>query len=294
MILSMTGYGMASAQKDDVTVSVEIRTVNHRFLDLHVRISREYLFLEGEIQKTVRKVLDRGRVEINVSIQNTGPTAFLVNENLAKGYVEAGHKLRENFNIQGDLDIKTLLSLPGILQNRDTLPVDASGAFSELTENCIQEALQGVLRMRRQEGDALRADMLKNLDAIEEGADRIRELSKSSAADTLQKLQDRLEQLLPQNAGSIDPQRLAQEAALLADKADISEEITRLQSHIEQYHSLMDAEEKTGKKLDFLLQELHRETNTILSKSDNLEISRHAIAIKTFIEKLREQVQNVE
>ena len=294
MILSMTGYGMASAQKDDVAVSVEIRTVNHRFLDLHVRISREYLFLEGEIQKAVRKVLNRGRAEINVSIQNTGPTLFLVNENLAKGYLEAGQKLRESFNIQGDLDIRTVLSLPGILQNRDTLPTDTTEVFSELTGNCVQEALEGVLRMRRQEGDALKADMLKNLDAIEEDADRIRELSKSSAADTLQKLQDRLQQLLQQSPGSVDPQRLAQEAALLADKADICEEITRLKSHIEQYHSLMDAVEKTGKKLDFLLQELHRETNTILSKSGNLEIARHAIAIKTNIEKLREQVQNVE
>jgi uncharacterized protein (TIGR00255 family) len=294
MILSMTGYGMASAQKDDVTVSVEIRTVNHRFLDLHVRISREYLFLEGEIQKAVRKALDRGRVEINVSIQNTGPTAFLVNENLAKGYLEAGQKLKENFNIPGDLDVKTLLGLPGILQNRDTVPEDASGVLSELTGACMQEALESVLRMRRQEGDSLGADMLNNLNAIEEGAGRIRELSQSSAADTLQKLQDRLQQLLPQGGGGVDPQRLAQEAALLADKADISEEIARLGSHIEQYHTLMESEEKTGKKLDFLLQELHRETNTILSKSGNLEVARHAIAIKTDIEKLREQVQNVE
>jgi len=136
--------------------------------------------------------------------------------------------------------------------------------------------------------------MIQNLASIQECVDRIQSLSSTSAAETLQKLQDRLSQLLPQGGGGVDPQRLAQEAAMLADKADISEEITRLKSHIEQYHSLMDAEEKTGKKLDFLLQELHREINTILSKSGNLEIARHAIAIKTDIEKLREQVQNVE
>jgi len=294
MILSMTGYGMASAQKDDFTVSVEIRTVNHRFLDPHVRISREYLFLEGEIQKAVRKVLDRGRVEINVSIQNTGPAVFLVNENLLKGYLEAGQKLKEDFNIQGDLDIKALLGFPGILQNRDTMPDNASGVLSELTDACMQEALSGVLRMRRLEGDALRTDMLSNLDVIGNGVDRIQELSITSAADILQKLQDRLSQLLPQGGGDVDPQRLAQEVALLADKADISEEIARLKSHIEQYRSLVDSEEKSGKKLDFLLQEFHRETNTILSKSGNLDIAHHAIAIKTNIEKLREQVQNVE
>jgi uncharacterized protein (TIGR00255 family) len=294
MILSMTGYGMASAQKDDFTVSVEVRTVNHRFLDLHVRVSREYLFLEGEIQKAVRNVLDRGRVEVNVSIQHTGPTAFLANENLVKGYMEAGEKLKKSFNVKGELDIKTLLGLPGILQNRDSVPAETSGVLSELTDACMRDALSGVLRMRQQEGDSLRADMLNNLNAIENGVARIQELSVTSAADIQKKMQDRLQQLLPESGGGVDPQRLAQEVALLADKADICEEIARLKSHVDQYHSLMDSEEKTGKKLDFLLQELHRETNTILSKSGNLEIARHAIAIKTDIEKLREQVQNVE
>jgi len=294
MILSMTGYGMGSAQKDEVAVAVEIKTVNHRFLDMHVRISREYLFLEGEIQKAVRKTLDRGRIEINVSIQHTGPTVFLVNENLVKGYLEATEKLKEDFSIRGELDVKAVLSLPGILHNRDTLPDDASSTLSELVNTSLQSALDGVLRMRRQEGESLREDMTRNLSEIGEGVDRIQTLSINSAAEALQKLQDRISQLLPQGEGGIDPQRLAQEAALLVDKADISEEITRLKSHVEQYHSLMDAKEKTGKKLDFLLQELHRETNTVLSKSGNLEIARHAIAIKANIEKLREQVQNVE
>ena len=292
MILSMTGYGSGTAQKDDVTVAVEIRTVNHRFLDLHVRISREYLFLETEIQQQVRNALARGRVEVNVSVQNASQTAFLVNSNLARGYLEVAEKLRNEFNFQDALDLKTILSLPGIVQNRDVMQADAVSVLSELTNRSMQTALDGVLGMRRQEGDALRTDMLGNLTNVEQSALRIQELSASSAGEYLQKLRDRLAQLLP--PGGIDPQRLAQEAALLADKCDISEEIARLKSHIEQYHALMDAEEKTGKKLDFLLQELQREANTILSKSGNLEISRHAISIKTDIEKLREQVQNVE
>jgi uncharacterized protein (TIGR00255 family) len=294
MILSMTGYGIGSAQKDDIAVAVEIRTVNHRFLDMHVRLPREYLSLEGEIQNAVRSALDRGRVEINVTIQHTGPTVFLVHDNLVRGYLEAAEKLKEDFNIRGELDTKTVLNLPGILHNRETLSDDASGTLSELVTACVRSALEGVLRMRRQEGESLRKDMIRNLANIQECVDRIQPLSITSAAETLQKLQDRLSQLLPKGGGGVDPQRLAQEAALLADKADISEEIIRLKSHIEQYHLLMDAEEKTGKKLDFLLQELHRETNTILSKSGNLEIASNAIAIKTDIEKLREQVQNVE
>jgi uncharacterized protein (TIGR00255 family) len=294
MILSMTGYGAGAAQKDDISVSVEIRTVNHRFLDLHTRISREYLFLEGEIQKAVHKALDRGRVEVSVSIQHTGATAFMINESLVAGYLEAAGRLRENFDIQGVLDTRSILSLPGILQNRETLSSEASDTLSDLAARCMESALDGVLRMRRKEGESLRADMLRNLAAIEEGANRIETLSVKSASETLKKLRDRLSQLLEPEEVGVDPQRLAQEAALLADKADISEEITRLKSHVEQYRSLVDADEKTGKKLDFLLQELQRETNTILSKSGNLEISNLAIAIKTDIEKLREQVQNVE
>jgi uncharacterized protein (TIGR00255 family) len=292
MILSMTGYGTGSAQEDDTTVSVEIRTVNHRFLDLHIRISREYLFLEGEIQQLVRRTLDRGRVDVNATVLNAGSAAFLVNSSVIRGYIEAAGKLKEEFNIPDSMDLRTLLSLPGVLQNRDTIQTDASGIVSDLLHRSVQGALEGVLRMRRQEGEALRADMLRNLASIKESTRRIRDLGLNSANGYLQKLRDRLAQLLPQ--GEMDPQRLAQEAALIADKCDISEEVARLESHVEQYHVLMDAKEKAGKKLDFLLQEMQREANTILSKSVNLEIARDAIAVKTDIEKLREQVQNVE
>jgi uncharacterized protein (TIGR00255 family) len=291
MILSMTGYGNGSAQNDDIAVSVEIRSVNHRFLDLHVRLSREYLFLEGEIQQRVRSALDRGRVEVNVTVQNLSSAAFLVNSNLVRGYMEATTRLKEEFNLQESLDLKTILSLPGILQNKDMV-TDNTRTISELVNRSTSTALESVLQMRKSEGEALRNDMIRNLGSVEESARSIETLSTNSAPEYLQKLRDRLAQLLPQ--GGIDPQRLAQEAALLADKCDISEEVARLKSHIQQYHSLMNGKEKAGKKLDFLLQELQREANTILSKSGDLEVGRNAIAIKASIEKLREQVQNVE
>jgi uncharacterized protein (TIGR00255 family) len=292
MILSMTGYGTGSAQKNDTIVSVEIRTVNHRFLDLHIRISREYLFLEGEIQQLVRSALDRGRVDVNATIQMAGAAVCWVNSSLVRSYLEAAGKLKDEFNLPDSMDLRTLLSLPGVLQNADTVQPEAAGDMSDLLKAGVQAALNGVLQMRRQEGEALRADMLRYLGNMEQGTKLIRDLSKDSAAECLQKLRDRLAQLMSQ--GGMDPQRLAQEAALIADRCDISEEVARLGSHIEQFHSLMDAKEKVGKKLDFLLQELQREANTILSKSGNLAIARHAIAIKTDIEKLREQVQNVE
>jgi uncharacterized protein (TIGR00255 family) len=291
MILSMTGYGTGSAQKGDLTVSVEIRTVNHRFLDLHVRLSREYLFLEAEIQQLVRSALERGRVEVSVTIQNLSSVTYLVNSNLVKGYLEAAGKLKKEFDLQDSLDLKSILSLPGVLQNRDMV-TDNSGTILGLIQSSMKTALDGVLQMRSKEGEALRSDMLRNLAGVEASAKMIQEFQTNLVPEYMQKLQDRLSQLLPQ--GGIDPQRLAQEAALLADKCDISEEVARLKSHVEQYHALMNGKEKAGKKLDFLLQELQREANTILSKSGNLEVARNAILIKADIEKLREQVQNVE
>jgi uncharacterized protein (TIGR00255 family) len=292
MILSMTGYGTGSAQKDNTAVSVEIKTINHRFLDFHVRMPREYQSLEGEIHQLTRAALDRGRVDVSVTIQKSDSAAFEINTSLLSGYLETAEKLKEEHQFQDSLDLKTVLNLPGILQVKEGAQLEQAGFISDLLGISMHEALEGVLRMRRQEGEALRADMQRNLGLIEESVGRIRELSVNAVTDHFQKLRERLNQLLSQ--GEIDPQRLAQEAAIIADKCDISEEIARLKSHIDQYRTLIESKEKAGKKLDFLLQEFQREANTILSKSGNLEVSRLAIAIKTDIEKLREQVQNVE
>ena len=291
MILSMTGYGTGSAQKDDLTVSVEIKTVNHRFLDLHVRLPREYQSLESEIQPLVRGKLDRGRVDVSVTVQNSGSSSFQINSGLIRNYLDAVEKVRAEFSLEGSLDMRAILTLPGVLQNTEEVSADAA-LLSELAKDSMREALGGVLKMRQQEGEALRADMLQNLANIEQSTESIHGLSGNAAAEHLEILRQRLAQLLPQ--GGMDPQRLAQEAALIADKCDIGEEITRMRSHIEQYRNLLEAKEKPGKKLDFLLQEMQREANTILSKSGNLEITQHGISIKTDVEKLREQVQNVE
>lgn len=292
MILSMTGYGTGSAQKDDTAVAVEIKTVNHRFLDLHIRLPREYLFLEVEIQQLVRDVLHRGRVDVNATVRRAGGAEYVINSGMVKSYLEVADKLKDEFNLQGSLDLGTLLNLPGVLRNNEPVQAENSDGLRDLLRQCVQMAIEGVVEMRYREGRALQNELLQNIARIEESTQRIRESSADSAADYMKKLNDRLAQLLPQ--GGIEPQRLAQEAALIADKCDISEEVTRLESHIEQCRSLINAEEKAGKKLDFLLQELQREGNTILSKSGKLEVERHAIDIKANVEKLREQVQNVE
>ncbi len=292
MVLSMTGYGAGVAQKDDNRVAVEIRTANHRFWDLHIRISREYQFLEGEIQQLIRAALQRGRIEVNVTVQVAGPCVFALNSQLAKGYLEAAERLKEECNFKDSLDLKTLISLSGIVQNRDILQTETAGVLSDLANQCVRAALEGVLQMRRQEGEALRRDILSNLASVREHTQFIREQSLNLPSEYLRKLQDKIARLLPE--GGIDPQRLAQEAALLADRCDISEEVARLESHIQQFGIALDAEDRPGKKLDFLLQEMQREANTILAKSSSLQISRRAISLKVDIEKLREQVQNVE
>jgi uncharacterized protein (TIGR00255 family) len=296
MLISMTGYGIGSCKKEGVTVCVEIRTVNHRFLDLHTRLSREYSFLESAIQEVVRGSLRRGRVDLIATIQNYAMATVAVNSETAKSYIEAAQRLGDQFNIDGTLDVKTLYTLPGVIQNPgDTSPGsmdDFSGQLQGFVLGAVREALQSVIRMRKVEGQAQRLDMLRHLESIRYCVDQIREIAPAAEIGHQQKLQSRLAQLL--SGIEIDQQRLAQEVALLADKSDISEELARLDSHLLQYSSVLDSDDPAGKKLDFLLQEMQREVNTILSKSGNLEITRQGIALKADIEKLREQAQNVE
>jgi uncharacterized protein (TIGR00255 family) len=307
MILSMTGYGTGTAKDGCLTVSVEIRTVNHRFLDLHIRVPHEYQFLENEAASLIRGAITRGRVDVSVTVTNPAADAFQIDFERARGYLAAIDKLGAEYcELHGDFtqrslpDMARLLALPGVLRNNDETASEKTGEAAEklltLMKAGIQTALESVLAMRRREGNALRTDMLQNLAAIEINTGEIKKFSKNAAADYFEKLRTRLDRLISHSGhqGVLDPQRLAGEAAVLADKYDISEEIARMTSHIEQYRALVAGDEKTGKKLDFLLQEMHREANTILSKSDILEITHCGISIKTDIEKLREQVQNVE
>ena len=307
MIVSMTGYGTGTAKDDCSTVAVEIRTVNHRFLDLHIRVPREYQFLESEAAALLRGDISRGRVDVGVTVTNQATEAFQIDYGPARGYMAAVNKLNAEYAAMSGEPAKTyvpdmvrLIGLPGVLRNNDEAVLERSAQAAEkivsLMKKSLQTAIDGVLSMRRREGEALRSDMLTNLASIESSTGEIRKISQNAPMEYFEKLRARLDRLLAQSGaqGALDPQRLAGEAAIIADKYDISEELARMASHIEQYRSLMDASEKTGKKLDFLLQEMQREANTILSKSDNLEITHRGISIKTDIEKLREQVQNVE
>jgi uncharacterized protein (TIGR00255 family) len=290
---SMTGYGRGAALGDDFSVSVDLKTVNNRFLDIHLRLSTELSSLEPVIKRRVSSRLSRGRVDISINFERTSTVAYELNRPLIAGYVNALREIQEEFDVSGDLDINVLARLPGALQ-------PARGGLSEYmiagVEEAVDEALGEVERMREQEGETLRREMCERIEKIEALVPTIERAAAQLIDAYRARLQKRIGELLNRDGqvAEVDPARLAQEVAYLADRSDVSEEMVRLRSHLTQFREALDSRNETGKMLDFLLQELNREANTTLSKSTDLAVKEAAIAIKAEVEKLREQVQNVE
>ncbi len=290
---SMTGYGKAMVAGDDFSVSVDLKTVNNRFLDIHLRVGSELASLEPSIKKRITSRLSRGRVDVTVSMERVTQLGYEINRPLIAGYVSALKQLQQEFDIAGELDINVIARIPGALQPArngidERIPV--------ALERALDQALDELEKMREQEGEALRRELRERVQKIETLVPVI-EASAAGLADAYRlRLQKRIGELL--NRGGqlveIDPVRLAQEVAYLADRSDVSEEMVRLRSHLSQFQEALDAPGDAGKMLDFLLQELNREANTTLSKSTDLAIKEAGLAIKAEVEKLREQVQNVE
>jgi len=289
----MTGYGRGSADGEHFSVSVDLKTVNNRFLDVHLRLSGELASLEPVIKRQISSRLSRGRVDVTINLEKTSQTAYELNRPLIAGYVHALREMQKEFSIAGELDINVLARLPGALQPaRDGLSDDVVAGI----ERAVTEGLDELERMRTQEGEALRLEMADRIEKI----DALVPIIENAAAGLVDayraRLQKRIGELLSRNGPlvEIDPARLAQEVAFLSDRSDVSEEMVRLRSHLAQFREALDSTSETGKMLDFLLQELNREADTTLSKSTELSIKETALAIKQEVEKLREQVQNVE
>ncbi len=289
----MTGYGKGMVAGDDFSVSVDLKTVNNRFLDIHLRVGSELASLEPSIKKRITSRLTRGRVDVMVSMERAAQVAYELNRPLIAGYITALKQLQQDFNIAGELDINILARIPGALQ-------PARNGIDEKViaglEQALDQALDELEKMREQEGEALKNELRDRVRKIESLVPVI-ESSAAGLADAYRlRLQKRIGELL--NRGGqiveVDPVRLAQEVAYLADRSDVSEEMVRLRSHLSQFQEALDAPGEAGKMLDFLLQELNREANTTLSKSTDLVIKEAGLAIKAEVEKLREQVQNVE
>ena len=289
----MTGYGRGTVSADDFSVSVDLKTVNNRFLDIHLRVGTEWSSLEPIIKRRVSSRLSRGRVDVAVSVERTTQTAYELNRPLIAGYVSALRQMQQDFGIGGEIDINVLARIPGALQPAKSGPDERIGSA---LEQALDLGLDELEKMRQQEGEALRLELRERVERIERLVPTIESAAAGLADAYRQRLQKRIAELL--NRGGqvveIDPARLAQEVAYLADRSDVSEEMVRLRSHLSQFQEALDAQGETGKMLDFLLQELNREANTTLSKSTDLTIKEAGLAIKAEVEKLREQVQNVE
>ncbi|MDA3904118.1 MAG: YicC family protein [Desulfuromusa sp.] len=291
MIKSMTGYGRGQAQVDGLSFSVEIKSVNHRYGDVNIKSPRLLASLEGEIKKQVLAILKRGKIDLFISQEHTSQLANkpVVDELVAKAYLEAFRNLQEMSGLSGDISLEFLAAQKDVLVLQD-VEVARDDLWSCLSL-AINHALISIQEMRQKEGAATQIDMENRLTLLTQSIVVIEQSAALVPLEWQQKLQERLSRL-QENGG--DPQRVAQEIAIFADRCDISEEITRINSHLGQFYDLLQQQEPVGRQLDFLVQELNREANTMGSKSNDATLTRHVVALKAELEKIREQVQNIE
>ena len=296
MVRSMTGYGRGIYSDNQRSITVEVKAVNHRYCDITVKMPRKYSFAEEKIKAAAKEVMRRGKIEIGVSIDNFGKSETDVNLNLevAKRYYDALTRLGQSFELSGDGQVPLSL-LAGMTDVLTTVPAaDDEEEFTRELMAALKEALEGISAMRTVEGEKLALDILKRADIIENTKNFIAERAPKIEREYKEKLKARITELLD---GSVEvpEDRLALEAAIFADKANITEEIVRLGSHIDQLRTFINVDEETvGKKIDFLVQEMNREANTIGSKSNDMDITSWMLELKAEIEKIREQVQNIE
>lgn len=292
MIRSMTGYGRAVGSADGFTVTVEIKSVNHRYFEFSAKVYRAYSFLEEKLKTFLKDYISRGKVECSVQIESDreDDCAVQINHSLAAGYMAAFDELCEKYRLSMDRTVDILTCHDDIFTVRKK-PADEDAVWA-VVKNVALEAVNSFTVMRETEGEKLKADVLGRADAIIKDVEFIEERSPQTVKEYNEKLKARIAELIGDT--SVDEQRLLTEAAVYADKIAVDEETVRLRSHIDQLHMLFNAEEPVGRKLDFLVQEINREANTVGSKASDIEIARKVIDIKAQVEKIREQIQNIE
>lgn len=289
---SMTGYGKGIAMRDGKTVTVEIKTVNHRYLDYGIKIPRTFMFLEDCIKKIVGGRISRGHIDLYLTYEQTNADdgTFLVDTDLANGYLKAVDLLAQSTGLENDLTLSSLVKVPDVIRREQ--PVENEELLQTLTVEAVEQALENLLIMREKEGQSLKSDVSQKLDCIQSDLDEIIKYAPLVVEDYRRQLNARISEVVEPNL--IDAQRLATEVALFADHCAIDEEITRLSTHIKNMRSMLDASEPVGRKMDFLVQEFNREANTIGSKANDMRITERVLAIKNNIEKIREQAANIE
>jgi uncharacterized protein (TIGR00255 family) len=288
----MTGYGRAEKTENGCTITVELRSVNNRYLDCNVRLPRLYLFAEDAVKTRVQNTISRGKVDVFVTLNHTGgqQVQISVNKPAADGYYAALTELAGHYGLSNDISVSLLSRFPEVL-----LAEQAEEDVEMMAQNIcavLDEALADFDRMRTREGERMQADILARAAAIEEKVSIVEQRSPQTVAEYRARLEARMNEVLANT--QLDPARILTEAAIFADKVAVDEETVRLRSHIGQLRDMLAKGGAIGRKLDFLIQEFNRETNTIGSKCSDIEISSHVVDMKAEIEKIREQVQNIE
>lgn len=291
-LLSMTGYGSAKGSVEGQEITVELKSVNNRYLDCSVRLPRNFLFAEDTVKQAVSAGVSRGKVDVFVSAQasqNSG-TVVSVNEELARGYRDAVARIAETLGLESGLNAFSLARFPDVLtvERRELDKDKAAAALSEITAKAVEE----FNAMREREGERLRRDMLGKLETIEELVSVVEERSPQTVKEYRERLEARLRDILADR--SLDEQRVITEAAIFADRTAVDEETVRLRSHIAQFRTMLEEGSPIGRKMDFLVQEFNRESNTIGSKCSDASLAKVVVDLKSEIEKIREQLQNVE
>ena len=294
-IRSMTGYSQVKAQvTDELTISLSLKSVNHRFLDLHLRMPAELDPLEMKVRRVLKERLHRGHLEVTFSLERSGGAAFAVNRELVGGYLRTFREVAEEFGVSAEPDLNVVLKLPGALNA--TEDGDALTALEQHVTAALEQAIDRLNHMREEEGRGAVAELRSRMTHLSSATHEVDQLRGRVLKAYQDKLHSRMQELL---GAHVDHDRILQEAAILAERSDIQEELVRMKNHIQHFLSLLEGGGEVGKKLDFLLQEMNRESNTLMSKTtgvagDALRITELGLVMKSEIEKAREQVQNLE
>ncbi len=290
----MTGHGEAQIQRERATVRVEVRAVNNRFLKISTRINEGFNAVESRIEALIKQTIRRGTVQVNIRIDRERmPDEFRLNQAVLTGYRQQLDQINQQWGIQQPVRLDQLLLLPGVVQE-DSSDEASVEDFWPLIESTLVQALDDLSKMRREEGAAMALALEANCQTLGQHLEKIQRLAPTVVESYQQRLVDRVSKLLAEFDVELKPAEVIREVAIYADRCDISEEIVRLRSHLEQFATVTAVEDNCGRKLDFLIQELLRETNTIGSKANDVGLSRHVVEIKTAIERMREMIQNVE
>lgn len=291
-VLSMTGFGRAKLSEQDFDITVEIKSVNHRYFEYSCRIPRAFSFMEEKLKTLLKSKISRGKVEISVFVEDTSDNSIVleINKTYTDAYVKALHTLAKEYKLKDDIKASALVGNSDIFSSKHRDVEDE--VIEDLITRTASEALDAFINSRQAEGERLKADVISRADYILSQVAVIEERSPETIAEYRKRLEDKIKELLGDN--TVDEQRILTETAIFADKIAVNEETVRLRSHIEALKELFESGDAIGRKLDFTVQEMNRETNTIGSKAQDLQIARIVVDIKSEIEKIREQIQNIE